>query len=92
MNLRALKPNFTTLSNEERLELIRQIREHRILVTTKTTRVRREIACKSTKSPKHHKQAAFALDNLTPEAAAQLLKLFEDDLKGDSEDINEVQT
>lgn len=77
MNLTALKPSFIDLDPSEQIRLIEEIRLRRqqSLVTIKA---RRERAAKSASAPKHHKQAIFSLENLTPEQALQLLAMLEE--------------
>lgn len=77
MNLAAIRPSFSTLSEAERLELIMKIRNaRRFNAEAKAARATR--AVKKPGAPKHHKQANNALTNMSPEQAAKLLALLGD--------------
>lgn len=75
MDLRAIRPSFSELSQQEKLDLIMKIRmARRFNAEAKQSRAVR--AASKPRAPKHEKQAQNSLANLTPEQAAQLLKLL----------------
>jgi hypothetical protein len=77
MNLAKIRPSFSSLSDDERLELILKIRNtRRFNAEAKAARVTR--AAKKPGAPKHHKQANDSLLSMSPEQAAQLLALLGD--------------
>jgi hypothetical protein len=78
MNLANLKVSFSSLDEHSQHALIMEIRLRRRNALT-AVKSRQTRAARSPSTPKHIKDATSAIDNMTPEQAAQILAMLEED-------------